>query len=118
MLIFKFLRKQNFRLEKSIFLPKKCNYFVTYRNEHPVFICQFIYLNLKNLSIYIFPLFIYLPIYLSMNYLSLILKYIKKYMTSDHKFVKTANSAYIWQDFLMNHEKYRNMFFLFHLLFY
>ena len=37
MLIFHFLRKENFRLEKLFFLPKKYIYFVTYRNEHPVF---------------------------------------------------------------------------------
>ena len=42
MLIFKFLRKKGFRLEKLIFLPKKCIYFVTYRNEHPVYM----YINL------------------------------------------------------------------------
>ena len=38
MLIFQLLRKKNFRLEKIIFLPKKCIYFLTYRNEHPVHI--------------------------------------------------------------------------------
>ena len=37
MLIFQYLRKQIFRLEKLIFLPKKCVYFISYRNEHPVY---------------------------------------------------------------------------------
>ena len=35
---FYFLRKKTFKLEKQIFLPKKCIYFITYSNEHPVFI--------------------------------------------------------------------------------
>ena len=30
------LRNKNFSLEKIIFLPQKCIYFLTYRNEHPV----------------------------------------------------------------------------------
>ena len=38
MLIFQLLREKNFRLEKIIFLPKKWIYFLTYRNEHPVYI--------------------------------------------------------------------------------
>ena len=42
MLIFQFLRKKNFRLEKSFFLPKKCIYFISYRNEHPVYIYIYI----------------------------------------------------------------------------
>ena len=36
MSFFYFLRKENFKLEKCIFLPKKCIYFISYRNEHPV----------------------------------------------------------------------------------
>ena len=37
MLIFQLLRKTNFRLEKIIFQPKKCIYFISYRKEHPVY---------------------------------------------------------------------------------
>ena len=66
MLIFKVLRKQNFRLEKIIFLPKKCIYFLTYRNEHPVYISKSIYT-----SIYLYiHLFLFLSFYLSV-YLSI-----------------------------------------------
>ena len=36
MSIFPFLRKK-IVLEKYIFLPKKCIYFISYRNEHPVY---------------------------------------------------------------------------------
>ena len=34
MLIFQLLWEKNFRLEKLIFLPKKCIYFISYCNEH------------------------------------------------------------------------------------
>ena len=33
-----FLRRKKFRLEKKNFLPKKYIFFITYRNEHPVYI--------------------------------------------------------------------------------
>ena len=32
-----FFKKRNFKLEKKNFLSKKSIYFITYRNEHPVF---------------------------------------------------------------------------------
>ena len=36
MLISQFLREKNLGLKKIFFLPKKCIYFISYRNEHPV----------------------------------------------------------------------------------
>ena len=42
MLIFQLLREKKIRLEKIICLTKKCIYFLTYRNEHPVVIPELI----------------------------------------------------------------------------
>ena len=48
MLIFKFLRKKKSRLDKLFCLPEKCIYFISYRNEHPVYMYKlnYSYLNL------------------------------------------------------------------------
>ena len=37
------LGKKNFRLEKLFFLPEKCIYFISYRNEHPVYTIYILY---------------------------------------------------------------------------
>ena len=42
-------KKKNFRLEKLFFLLKKCIYFISYRNEHPVYYSlRFVFANSIN----------------------------------------------------------------------